>query len=138
MLSTHFMGVKTEGERERERLAQGSQPDSNPHQPDSHCSSAPAPRVPALGTTGNCSEDTAWAALLHLRNRCPAEHVLAVSGGKSPMALESLQFLPWVQWTPSPEQVEPSSCGRQGWSNMGLCLESCCGGGWAGVSGSHS
>ena len=106
MSSTHFTGVKTEGqsesesesesERERERLAQGSQLGSNPDQPDSHCCGAPALRVPALGTTGNCSEDTAWAPLLRLRSCYPAEHFLAVSSGEGPVALESLQLLPWL------------------------------------------
>ena len=102
MSSTHFTGVKTEGEserereRERERLAQGSQPGSNPDQPDSHCCGAPAPQVPALGTNGNCSEDTACGPLLRLRSCFPAEHFLAVFGGEGPVALESLQLLPWL------------------------------------------
>ena len=142
MLSTHFMGVKTEGQRERERdwLRAPSQVPTH----TSQTSTAAVPPHPGyqpwlpLGTTGNCSEDTVWAPLLRLKSRYPAEHFLAVSGGEGSVALESLQLPPRAQWTLSPEQVEPSSCGQPGWGNVGFCLESCCCNGWAGVSGLHS
>lgn len=144
MSSTHFTGVKTEGESEREREREREREIGSGLPARFQPRSARLPLLRCPRTPGT-SPGNQWELLRgHSLRPPPLEELFSCRaflgsvwwGGACGFGIPPASTL--AQCTLSPEQVEPSSCGRPGWSNMGFCLESCCCNGWAGVSGSHS